>query len=210
MSTPALRLVANSKTGPIPVNGKVPPKRVTNAERRSREYLTPSEIDGLITAAGKLGRHRHRDKSLILIGYRHGLRVSELTALRWDMVDLKQGRLHVTRLKGGSDSVHPLRGPEIRALRRLRRDNDSPYVFCSERGGPLTASSVRKLVARAGEKAGLVNIHPHMLRHSCGYYLANRGIDLRAIQAYMGHRNVQNSVRYTELSDQRFKTFWKD
>ncbi len=210
MSTPALRLVSNVETGPNPVNGKVPPRRVTNAERRSREYLTPSEIEDLITAAGKLGRHRHRDKSLILIGYRHGLRVSELIALRWDMVDLKQGRLHVTRLKGGSDSVHPLRGPEIRALRRLLRDNDSPYVFCSERGGPLTASSVRKLIARAGETAGLVNIHPHMLRHSCGYYLANRGIDLRAIQAYMGHRNVQNSVRYTELSDQRFKTFWRD
>ena len=90
MSTPALHLVANSKTGPIPVNGKVPPIRVTNAERRSREYLTPPEVEDLIAAAGKLGRHRHRDKSLILIGYRHGLRVSELIALRWDMVDLKK------------------------------------------------------------------------------------------------------------------------
>ena len=194
----------------MPVNGKVPPRRVTNAERRSREYLTPSEIEDLITAASKLGRHRHRDKSLILIGYRHGLRVSELIALRWDMVDLKQGRIHVTRLKGGSDSVHPLRGPEIRALRRLQRDYDSPYVFCSERRGPLTASSVRKLVARAGEKAGLVNVHPHMLRHSCGYFLANRGIDTRAIQAYLGHRNITHTVRYTELSDQRFRDFWRD
>ncbi len=118
----------------MPVNGKVPPKRVTNAERRSREYLTPSEIEDLITAAGKVGRHRHRDKSLILLSYRHAFRVTELIALRWDMVDLKQGRIHVTRLKGGSDSVHPLRGPEIRALRRLQRDYDSPYVFCSERG----------------------------------------------------------------------------
>ncbi len=210
MSTPALRLVSNVKTVPNPVNGKVPPRRVTNAERRSREYLTPSEIEKLITAAGKVGRHRHRDKSLILIGYRHGLRVSELIALRWDMVDLKQGRLHVTRLKGGTDSVHPLRGPEIRALRRLQREYDSPYVFCSERGGPLTASSVRKIVARAGDQAGLVNAHPHMLRHSCGYYLANRGIDTRAIQAYLGHRNIQHSTRYTELAANRFDGFWKD
>ena len=210
MSTPALRLVSNVETGPNPVNGKVPPRRVTNAERRSREYLTPSEIEYLITAAGKSGRHRHRDKSLILIGYRHGLRVSELIALRWDMVDLKQGRIHVTRLKGGSDSVHPLRGPEIRALRRLLRDYDSPYVFCSERGGPLTASSVRKIVARAGDKAGLVNVHPHQLRHSCGYYLANKGIDTRAIQAYLGHRNIQHSTRYTELAANRFDGFWKD
>ena len=106
--------------------------------------------------------------------------------------------------------MHPLRGPEIRALRRLQRDYDSPYVFCSERGGPLTASSVRKIVARAGDKAGLVNIHPHMLRHSCGYYLANRGIDTRAIQAYLGHRNIQHSTRYTELAANRFDGFWKD
>lgn len=210
MAASSLRLVSDSTITPMPVNGKVPPRRVTNAERRSREYLTPSEIEDLITAASKLGRHRHRDKSLILIGYRHGLRVSELIALRWDMVDLKQGRIHVTRLKGGSDSVHPLRGPEIRALRRLQRDYDSPYVFCSERRGPLTASSVRKLVARAGEKAGLVNVHPHMLRHSCGYFLANRGIDTRAIQAYLGHRNITHTVRYTELSDQRFRDFWRD
>jgi len=210
MAASSLRLVSDSTITPMPVNGKVPPRRVTNAERRSREYLTPSEIEDLITAASKLGRHRHRDKSLILIGYRHGLRVSELIALRWDMVDLKQGQIHVTRLKGGSDSVHPLRGPEIRALRRLQRDYDSPYVFCSERGGPLTASSIRKLVARAGEKAGLVNVHPHMLRHSCGYYLANRGIDTRAIQAYLGHRNITHTVRYTELSDQRFRDFWQD
>ena len=210
MAASSLRLVSDSTITPMPVNGKVPPRRVTNAERRSREYLTPSEIEDLITATGKSGRHRHRDKSLILIGYRHGLRVSELIALRWDMVDLKQGRIHVTRLKGGSDSVHPLRGPEIRALRRLQRDYDSPYVFCSERRGPLTASSVRKLVARAGEKAGLVNVHPHMLRHSCGYFLANRGIDTRAIQAYLGHRNITHTVRYTELSDQRFRDFWRD
>ncbi len=210
MAAPSLRLVSDSTITPMPVNGKVPPIRATNAKRRSREYLTPSEIEDLITAASKLGRHRHRDKSLILLGYRHGCRESELIALRWDMVDLKQGRIHVTRLKGGSDSVHPLRGPEIRALRRLQRDYDSPYVFCSERGGPLTASSIRKLVARAGEKAGLVNVHPHMLRHSCGYYLANRGIDTRAIQAYLGHRNITHTVRYTELSDQRFRDFWQD
>jgi len=137
---------------PIPLNGKVPPKRVPNSQLRSREYLTPGEVDSLMAAAGKTGRHGHRDQTLILIGYRHGLRVSELVALRWEQVDLKAGLLHVNRVKNGTPATHPLRGPELRALRKVSRDySDSPYVFSSERNGPLTASSVRKIVTRAGE-----------------------------------------------------------
>ena len=142
---------ANKATAPTPVNGKVPPRRMPNAAVRSREYLTGDEVDKLTTAARKVGRHRHRDATLIVIAYRHALRVSELIALRWDQVDLKQGLLHVSRLKNGTPSVHPLRGPEIRALRRLEREYvNSPYLFVTERGGPLTASTVRKMVARAG------------------------------------------------------------
>ena len=166
----------------------------------------------MIKAAGKIGRHRHRDATLILIGYRHGLRVSEIVALRWDQVDLKQGLLHVGRLKNGTLSVQPVRGPEIRALRRLRRDYpDSPYLFVTERGGPLTASTVRKMIARAGRTAGMAfPIHPHMLRHAAGYKLANDGHDTRAIQQYLGHRNITHTVRYTELAPDRFNSFWKD
>ncbi len=138
------------RSGAVPntLNGKVPPPRRKNSEVRSREHLTPDEVEQLIAAARSLGRHRHRDATLILVAYRHGLRVSELVALRWDMVDLKQGLLHVSRLKNGVTSTHPLRGPEIRALRRLKRDYpDTPYLFVTERKGPLTTSAVRKIIA---------------------------------------------------------------
>ena len=177
------------------------PRRPLNSDVRSREYLTPLEVDALIKAAKSTGRHKHRDGTLILIAYRHGLRVSELVSLRWDQVDLKQGKLHVNRLKNGSPSVHPLRGPEIRALRRLQRDYQrSPYVFSTERKGPLTTSTVRKLITRAGNNAGLpFPVHPHMLRHACGYKLANERQDTRAIQHYLGHRNITHTCRYTEL-----------
>jgi type 1 fimbriae regulatory protein FimB/type 1 fimbriae regulatory protein FimE len=198
---------------PTPENGKVaPPRRLANRERRTREHLTPQEVDRLIKAASRLGRHRHRDATLILVTFRHGLRVSELVALRWDQVDLDQGLLHVSRLKNGVPSTHPLRGPEIRALRRLRREPGvSPYVFTTERRGAMTDSSVRKIIARAGDRAQLgFPVHPHMLRHACGFKLANEGHDTRAIQHYLGHRNIQHTVRYTELASDRFKRFWRD
>jgi len=174
--------------------------------------LTPDEVDKVLQASAKLGRHGPRDRTLILLAYRHGLRVSELVALRWDQVDLKAGLLHVARLKNGIASAHPIRGPELRALRELRRDYpSSPYLFVSELGGPLTPATVRKLITRAGERAKLpFPIHPHMLRHSTGYKLANDGHDTRAIQQYLGHRNITHTVRYTELSPERFKGFWKD
>jgi type 1 fimbriae regulatory protein FimE len=183
-----------------------------DAPARARRHLTPSEVEKLMEAAGRLGRHGHRDATLILVAYRHGLRVSELVALRWDALDLRQGLLHVSRLKNGVASTHPLRGPELRALRRLKRDYEaSAYVFTTERHGPLTDSTVRKLVGRAGQEAGFAfPVHPHMLRHACGYKLANDGHDTRAIQHYLGHRNIQHTVRYTELAADRFKGFWRD
>lgn len=192
-------------------SGKLPPKKVANAEVRPREYLTEKEVEKLVAAAKRVGRHGLRDSTLILLSYRHGLRVSEAVALRWDMVELDKGRLHVKRMKSGLDSVHPLRAPELRALRKLKREYpDSPYLFVGERGGPITDSSARKIIARAGEQAGIsFPIHPHMLRHACGFTLANRGHDTRAIQAYLGHKNIQHTVRYTELSSERFNDFWR-
>jgi len=191
---------------------KTPPKKPTNAERRSREYLTPHEVDQVIATARKVGRHPNRDAALILLMYRHGLRVAEAVALRWDAVNLRTGLLHVHRIKNGEPAVHPLRGPELRALRQLRRHYpDTSYLFVSERGGPLTARAVRHIVLRAGKAAGLTfPIHPHMLRHACGFYLANKGIDTRAIQQYLGHRNIQHTVRYTALTPHRFTDFWDD
>src|SRR2546425_2053474 len=142
---------------------------------------------------------------MILVAYRHGLRVAELCALRWDQVDLKQGLLHVQRLKQGLPSVHPLRGPELRALRRVQRDMPSAaYVFTTARGSPMTSAGFRKLLARTGDASTLAfPIHPHMLRHACGYKLANDGHDTRAIQHYLGHKNIQHTVRYTVLRADR-------
>jgi type 1 fimbriae regulatory protein FimB/type 1 fimbriae regulatory protein FimE len=204
---------ANSRFRESPLKpAATPPRKPRNAERRSREYLTPAEVERLVKAAERLGRHGHRDGAIILVAYRHALRVSELCALRWDQVDLVQGLLHVRRRKNGTPSTHPLHGPELRALRRLQRDyGDSPYVFTGERQGPLTESAVHKVVARAGQAAELgFPVHPHMLRHAAGYKLANDGQDTRAIQHYLGHRNIGHTVRYTELSPERFKEFWED
>ena len=205
-------LTGTKRASPSTLNGKVMPLRRANKDLRSREYLTNEEVDQLMTAARSQGRHGHKDATLILVAFRHGLRVSELIALRWDMIDMKQGIMHVSRLKNGVNSTHPLRGPELRALRKLKRDYpDTPYVFVTERKGPLTASNVRKIVSRAGEKAELgMPIHPHMLRHSTGFKLANDGHDTRAIQLYLGHKNIQHTVRYTELAIGRFKAFWSD
>ncbi len=188
------------------------PGRKTNAAYRSREYLSEKEVAALVDAAAGVGRHGVRDAALILVAYRHGLRVTELVSLRWDQVDLRQGLLHVVRLKHGIASVHPLRGPELRTLRRLQRDYpDTAYVFVSERKAPLTVDAVRKIVGRAGRQAGIdFSVHPHMLRHATGYKLANDGQDTRAIQHYLGHRNIEHTTRYTELAADRFRAFWSD
>jgi type 1 fimbriae regulatory protein FimE len=188
---------------------KVPVRR-TNAALRSREYLTSEEVEALLKAAAKIGRHSHRDRTLLLLTYRHGLRVSEAISLRWDQIDFKAGRLHVNRLKNGMPATHYLEGDELRALRRVQTARpESPFVFTTERGGPLTRSTVNKLVSRAGLLAGLsFPVHPHMLRHACGFYLANKGVDTRTIQDYLGHRSIQHTVKYTQLTPHRFKGLW--
>jgi site-specific recombinase XerD len=190
----------------------LPPRKPKNHERRSREYLSTLEIDQLIQSAKQLGRYGHRDATMILMAYRHGLRLSELIALRWSQIDLKHGLIHIRRLKRGIASTHPLFGPELRALRQLKRSKlQTDYVFMSERKAPMTDSTFRKIVARAGIHAKIdIPIHPHMLRHSTGFKLANDGRDTRSIQHYMGHKNIQHTVRYTEVSAIRFKEFWQD
>jgi integrase len=147
------------------------------------------------------------------MAYRHALRASELCALRWDQVDLRAGLLHVRRLKNGTPSTHPLRGPELRALRAWKRSqgDSRPYLFSSLRGGPIARRTVHHVVAQAARSARIeFPVHPHMLRHATGFYLANQGHDTRAIQLYLGHKNIQHTVRYTELSPARFKDFWSD
>ena len=193
-------------------SGTVPPLFLPHSQKRPREYLSPAEVNELIAVAKRRGRHGHRDATMILLAYRHGLRVTELCALRWDQVDLNTGLLHVRRLKRGIASVHPLRGPELRALRKLKRENQpSPYLFVSERGGPITSAGFRKLLSRIAQLSSIsFSVHPHMLRHACGYKLVNDGHDTRAIQHYLGHKNIQHTVRYTQLSQDCFKAFWQD
>lgn len=189
-----------------------PPPRRPNAEKRAREYLTPAEVKDMIDAAKEVGRHGMRDALLILMMYRHALRVSELIDLKWEQLDLDKAKFHVNRLKNGDPSVHSLEGDEIRALRKLRRLYEgSSFVFASERQGPLSINAVHKIVVRAGEVAGIeFPVHSHQLRHGKGYQLASKGIDTRAIQAYFGHKNIQHTVRYTQLDPTRFKGFGKD
>ncbi len=186
-----------------------PPKQPS---KREREYLRPSEITAMIHAARKVGRHGVRDAAIILLMFRHGLRTAELVALKWSNVDLQGGYIEVKRVKHGHHSLHPLRAPELRALRQLQRDYpDTPYIFVSERKAPLSTRSVRHIIARAGRLAGMpFTVHPHQLRHACGYYLASQGHDTRAIQDYLGHKNIHHTVRYTQMSPQRFESFWTD
>ena len=195
MAKSHLRLVR-----PRTVNGTVPPRRRKNAELRTREYLTETEVDRLMKAA-KANRYGLRDATMILMAFRHGLRAAELVDLRREQVELARNAvLHVRRVKQGVPSVHPLQGDEMRALRELKRSAVSPFVFTSERGAPFTTAGFAKMIARAGEAAKLAGIHPHMLRHACGYALANKGHDTRSLQAYLGpqehpaHRALYRAV----------------
>ena len=149
---------------------------------------------------------------MILVAYRHGLRASEVVDLRWDQIEFRTANLHVRRVKQGTPSTHPILGDELRALRRLQREQKpkSAFVFTSERGAPFSPAGFARMIERAGIEAKLAfKAHPHMLRHACGYKLANDGHDTRALQAYLGHKNIQHTVRYTELAPTRFKDFWR-
>jgi site-specific recombinase XerD len=189
-----------------------PAGRLPNKKLREREYLTAAEVEKLMEAVKANNRQGPRDSTMILLAYRHGLRAAELIDLRWTQVDFNQATLHVCRTKGSTDAVHPLTGQEMRALRKLQREApDSPFMFVSERGAPFTVSGFRRLIERATQAAGLkIKAHPHMLRHACGYTLANQGTDTRTLQAYLGHKNISNTVRYTELAPNRFRDLWKD
>jgi site-specific recombinase XerD len=170
-----------------------------------RDYLRPEEANAVIAAAAKLGRNGLRDQVLLRLMYRHGLRASEATNVRWTDFDLDHGRTyHIRRIKGSDDSTHTLDRDELAGLRKLRDASEGSYVFVSERGGKISPDVIARVVDRAAIAAGLaLHVHPHMLRHSTGYMLANEGTDTRLIQGFLGHRNIQNTVRYTQLSAKR-------
>lgn len=194
-----------------------PPIRKKNSETREREHLFKNEIEDIRKLARMDRRNGARNETLILLMVRHGLRVSEASALKWNQINLHEGRIHVNRRKNGHPSEHPLYKDEISALRQLRREYlkrgypDNLYVFMSERKTALSCRAIHQIVAEAGEAAGMpFPIHPHMLRHSTGHYLANKGRDLRIIQDYMGHKSIANTVIYTRLNANRFNNLWDD
>ena len=204
MAKTGLKLVS-----PARVNRTVTPIRRPNAELRPREHLTEREVEKLIEAS-KGNRWGQRDPTMILLAFRHGLRASEVCGLQWSDVEFESGNLHLRRAKGGATATHPLLGDELRALRTLKREAKSPFIFVSERGAPFSVAGLQKLVERAGVEAKLpFKIHPHMLRHATGFALANKGTDTRTLQAYLGHRSIQSTVRYTELAPGRFKNLWR-
>lgn len=195
--TAQLRLVTPSN-----LNRTVPTRR-PNAELRTREYLTPGEIAKLLKAAKDV-RHGQRDATLILVAYRHGLRAIEVADLEWSQVEWdRQPTLHVRRAKNGKRD-------ELRMLRELQRNTTGAFVFETERGGPFTADAINRLIKRIGEQAGIpFPVHAHMLRHACGYAMANAGHDSRLIQDWLGHLAIQHTARYIELSPTRFRDVWR-
>lgn len=206
------RTIAHEAEEQPPRRGRTAALKGEGNQPQRRQFLTEREIEQLCDAARKRGRYGHRDATMILIAYRHGLRVSELVALQWSQIDLEAGRLQVIRRKGSDDSVQPLSGVEIRALRRVLREQPAGlrHVFVSERGAPFTANGFFKTLTRAAISVGLTDVHPHLLRHACGFKLVNDGVDTRTLAAYLGHRQIANTARYTKMNAKRFDGFWQD
>jgi integrase len=183
--------------------------RAKNTEYRQREYLTEAEVAKLVAAAGE-SRNPVRDRLLILMAFRHALRVSELVDIRWQQIHLDTATVDIRRAKNGTPGIHGLQGDELRLLRALRREHPhADFVFLSERKAPLSVDGAQKLIERLGEAAELpFPIHAHMLRHAAGYALAARGVDTRTLQAFMGHRSIANTVIYTSVADKRIRNIW--
>ncbi len=183
-------------------------------DSHDKNFLTESEMRKFLQATKK-SRHSVRDYCMMMLTYRHGLRVSELVAIRLKDIDFNIGRIFVQRVKGSLSTHQPIDGDELRAIRAWLRERetfpnaDSNYLFLSERG-PLTRQAINYLVRQIGKRAKLAfDVNPHMLRHSTGFYLANRGYDTRLIQDYLGHKNITHTVRYTRTAASRFEDLWR-
>lgn len=190
----------------------LPTTSPVDAHERSRDYLSEEEF--IVLLQGTLpSRYRWRNTAMLMLTFYHGLRVTELCRLKRQDIDLKHGRIWVKRLKGSLSTEQPLQAEERRALKRYlkqRGNSQLPWLFLNERGDQFTRSSINYLVAITGIRAGLAfHVHPHMLRHGCGYALANRGYDLRVIQDYLGHRDPKHTTRYTRTAAVRFEGLWE-
>lgn len=184
-------------------------------KKNERKHLTRAEIERMLTAAGD-SLDPERNTCLLWMCFVHGCRVSELTGLRLADLDMAAGSLYVRRLKNGLSTVQPLHPTERELLARwLERRQSYPgaaaydWLFLSHKGGRLSRSRIYRILKQLGERAGLaIAVHPHMLRHACGYALADKGADTRLIQDYLGHRNIQHTVLYTASNAGRFKALW--
>jgi type 1 fimbriae regulatory protein FimB/type 1 fimbriae regulatory protein FimE len=210
MKASHLKVVSDIVKRPVTTAG-----RKANDAYRMREHLTEAEMAKLLDALAA-NRHGQRDRLIGLLIYRHGLRVSEACDLRWDDLDLTKRTIIVRRLKGSNDSTHYLERDELAGLKALQRGYakqgiKSAYVFVNERGQPFGRMGIARMIERAGEAAKLTfPVHVHMLRHSTGYTLANRGMDTRRLQHFLGHASITNTVRYTAMSPEPFRDIWRD
>ena len=197
----------------ITESGNLPIRTTTNKDKRPRgEYLNDQEVEQFIKALRKVSRYPDRDECIVRMMYHHALRGSEALKLRWDQIEFgRTPRIHVKRLKGSLDSVHPIEQRRLLGLlMKLSKDERrGEYVFMSERKTPLAYSSLDTLIKKANPLSELnFPVHCHIFRHSCGYHLVNRGMDIRKIQLFMGHKSIQNTVRYTKLDAGQFRGFW--
>ncbi|MBF0555015.1 MAG: tyrosine-type recombinase/integrase [Nitrospirae bacterium] len=179
-----------------------------------RKHLTGLEVEKLL-AATKGSRHEARDRCLLLLMFRHGLRVSEACGLALSQVDIESRVLHVERLKKGLSTTHPLRSDELKAVKvwlaiRSKMKPETDAFFISERRGALSRKTAWLAIRSYGKLAELaLPANPHMLRHACGFALADQGTDTRLIQDYLGHRNIQHTVIYTTTNPARFERLWR-
>ncbi len=187
-----------------------PPRK--RKSTKPRNYLREDEIEAMIDAC-KCNRYAVRDQLVILLSFRHGLRSIELVGLLWSDIDLDGRVMHIRRAKGSTDGAHPLSNREVILLERSRWVPDAKaFVLTTKARKPMSRRLVRHIVATAGREAGIpFPVSPHMLRHSCGYWLSDKGADLRVIQTYLGHVNVQNTTGYVALSAHRYRElYWND
>lgn len=183
--------------------------------KQARDYLTQSELEALYKVARRQPKpYGYRDYTICLLMARHGLRVTELVDLQWSSVDFNNASLKVIRLKGGNDSVHPLDREELIALRKQwKLTGKGRWVFLSNRNAPFNRQGINDLFKRLTpawqkETQSTLTLHPHMMRHTTGYLLAEKGVDTRRIQDYLGHKNIEHTVTYTRLSSTALRDIW--
>jgi len=177
---------------------------------KERNFITVEELELLVKACSKT-KYPVRNKAIILTMFWHGLRVTELCQLKVSDLNIKTGQLHVNRVKSSLSTTHPIRPEVLRALKRYLKTRDSALrtLFLNQHGDQFERQGINWVLKSLSKFSALpFPVNPHMLRHGCGFALANMGHDARLIQDYLGHKNIQNTVIYTRTSAKRFEAIW--